>query len=351
MYDIQLIGVSKTYTGSNEAAVKELSLNVERGSIVTLLGPSGCGKTTTLRLIAGFERANKGQIILAGKTVSDKNTWIPAEKRGIGMVFQDYALFPHLNVFDNIAFGYRESDKVKRVLEVLDLVGLNGYEKRYIHELSGGQQQRVALARALARRPAVVLLDEPFSNLDADLRVAMRLEVKRIIKEAGATAIFVSHDQKDALAISDQIVVMRKGIVQQIGTPREIYQYPENKFVASFVGQSNLIEGVIGNDLNTVVTSLGTIPCQHTHCLCEGEEVCISIRPDSLEMDENGHIEGTVIQFTYTGEAIDAVIALDQSDGTSQKLLVHIHPEENIKIGDHLRFKILPNFVAVVKNE
>ncbi|SES95190.1 iron(III) transport system ATP-binding protein [Natronincola peptidivorans] len=351
MYDIQLKTVSKTYLGTNEPAVKNLSLNVEKGSIITLLGPSGCGKSTTLRLIAGFERAEGGSISLAGKIVSDENTWVPPEKRGVGMVFQDYALFPHLNVFDNIGFGYKEKDRKSRVMEVLELVNLKGFEKRYPYELSGGQQQRVALARALARRPVVVLLDEPFSNLDADLRVTMRVEVKRILKEAGATAIFVSHDQKDALAISDVIAVMKDGVLEQIGTPREIYRYPENKFVASFIGQSNIIKGKISDDgLSVFTNTLGSVSCNHSHCMCAGEEVCISIRPDSIIKDANGHMEGRVKEFTYTGETIDAVITIT-SAGEEVDLLMHIHPEENIKTGEIIRFKLLPNFVAVVKNE
>ncbi|ABR50698.1 ABC transporter related [Alkaliphilus metalliredigens QYMF] len=351
MHDIEIKSVTKTYIGTKEAAVKELSLVVEKGSIVTLLGPSGCGKSTTLRLIAGFERADSGSISLAGKTVSDSNTWIPPEKRGIGMVFQDYALFPHLNVFDNVGFGYKEKDRKSRVMEVLELVNLKGYEQRYPYELSGGQQQRVALARALTRRPVVVLLDEPFSNLDADLRVSMRIEVKRIIKEAGATAIFVSHDQKDALAISDQIVVMKDGIVQQIGTPREIYQYPENRFVASFVGQSNILEGTIDQDGQSIMTNLGTVPCAHSHCRCAGEKVCISIRPDSLQVDASGHIKGQVKTYTYTGESIDAVVSIIDEGGISQDMIVNLHPDQQINIGDEVRFRVLPNCVSVVKND
>lgn len=351
MFDIEIKSVTKTYLGSDEPAVKNLCLAVEKGSIITLLGPSGCGKSTTLRLIAGFERADEGSIALAGKVVSDSNTWIPPERRGVGMVFQDYALFPHLSVFDNIGFNYKANDRKERVKEVIELVNLTGFEKRYPHELSGGQQQRVALARALARRPVVVLLDEPFSNLDADLRVQMRLEVRRIIKEAGATAVFVSHDQKDALAISDRIVVMKDGVVQQNGTPREIYQFPENKFIATFVGQSNIIEGNIGEDGNSVNTDLGVMPCNHTHNLAPGEKVYISIRPDSLEMDPEGHIEGRIKLSTYTGEAIDAMVEVTLANGDKQDLLVHIHPEEVVKTGDLVRFKVLPDFVAVVKHD
>lgn len=351
MFDIELKSVSKTYLGSEQSAVEKIHLSVKRGSITTLLGPSGCGKTTTLRLIAGFERPDQGTIMIAGKVVSDDNTWVPPEKRGVGMVFQDYALFPHLNVFNNIGFNYRERDRKERVNEVLQLVGLKGYEKRFVHELSGGQQQRVALARALAKKPSVVLLDEPFSNLDADLRICMRVEVKRIIKEAGATAIFVSHDQKDALSISDEIVVMKDGFIQQVGTPREIYQYPENKFVASFVGQSNILAGIIGQDGQSVLTSLGTIPCNHTHGLIPGESASISIRPDSLERDEFGNIEGTVLMSTYSGETIDAVISVKIDGNKNQSLMVHIHPEEEVQIGETIKFKVLPNFVAVVRND
>lgn len=352
MLDIELKNIQKTYLGCKKPAVENLSLEVEKGSIVTLLGPSGCGKTTTLRLIAGFERADSGTITLAGNIVSGEKTWIPPEKRGIGMVFQDYALFPHLNVYDNVGFGYKEKDKLQRVMEVLELVNLAGYEKRYVHELSGGQQQRVALARALARRPAVVLLDEPFSNLDADLRINMRIEVKRIIKEAGATAIFVSHDQKDALAISDRIVVMKEGLIQQIGTPKEVYQYPKNKFTASFIGQSNIIEGEIGADGISVMTrTLGNVRCRQPHCMCAGEAVSISIRPDALKINKEGDIQGRVTQCTYTGEAIDTVIKVQALSGEEQDLLVCLHPEENIKIGDSIRFDILSSLVAVVKND
>lgn len=350
MYDIELIGVSKFYAGAKEPAICNLSLGVEKGSIITLLGPSGCGKTTTLRLIAGFERAGRGTIALGGKVVSSENTWIPPEKRGVGMVFQDYALFPHLNVFDNVGFGYKNWDRSERVKEVLELVNLKGYERRFPHELSGGQQQRVALARALTRRPVVVLLDEPFSNLDADLRNHMRTEIKRIIKEAGTTAVFVSHDQKDALAISDRIVVMNNGIIQQNGTPRDIYQFPANKFVATFVGNTNILEGTIGADAQSVDTVIGNIPCTHTHDLGPGEKVYISVRPDSLELDEKGQIQGRMKQYTYTGEAIDAIIEVELPGG-SHDLLVHIHPEEMFKVGDMLKFTVLPNFVAVLRRD
>lgn len=350
MYDIELRSVKKTYAGSPQPAVNNITLSLEQGSIVTLLGPSGCGKTTTLRLIAGFERADSGTITLAGHTVSDHSVFVPPEKRGVGMVFQDYALFPHLTVFDNIGFGYRDKDRRERIADVLEMVNLTGYEKRFPHELSGGQQQRVALARALARRPVVVLLDEPFSNLDADLRMQMRAEVRKIIKEANATAVFVSHDQKDALAISDRVIVMKDGTVQQDGTPREIYQFPENIFIANFVGQTNIIQGKIASDGVSVETKLGKIPCRHTHGMGPGASVHISIRAESLEMESEGPIAGRIKSSTYTGSTTDAFIEVKLADGTTTDLLVHIHPEIEVKPGDLTRFRVLPDFVAVIRH-
>lgn len=350
MFAIELHGLTKTYPGNREPAVKNLNLRLEQGSIVTLLGPSGCGKSTTLRLIAGFERAEAGSIAIAGIPVSDGNHWVPPEKRGVGMVFQDYALFPHLTVFDNVGFGYTGQDRRERVEEVIALVNLQGFEQRYPNELSGGQQQRVALARALTRRPVVVLLDEPFSNLDADLRVQMRMEVRRIIKEAGATAIFVSHDQKDALAISDRVIVMKDGSIEQDGTPREIYQFPETVFVATFVGQTNILQGVIGRDGRSVDTPLGNIPCRHTHDLPPGSEVHISVRAESLEMCDDGELEGQVKSTIYTGSTIDALIEVALPGGGAFELLVHFHPEEEIAEGDMARFKVLPDFVAVIRH-
>ncbi|WP_350343608.1 ABC transporter ATP-binding protein [Proteinivorax tanatarense] len=348
MNAIQLKSVSKTYLGTNKPAVNDINLSVKQGDIITLLGPSGCGKSTTLRLIAGFERTDSGSISLAENLVSDKSKWVPPENRGVGMVFQDFALFPHLDVFNNVGFGYKSKDRTKRVKEVLELVGLSELAKRYPHELSGGQQQRVALARALARRPVVVLLDEPFSSLDADLRVQMRLEVKRIIKEAGATAVLVSHDQKDALAISDRIVVIKDGVIQQNGTPREIYQNPANKFVANFVGETNILKGVVVEGEACVATSFGTIPCRNTPNIKAKEQVYVSIRPGSIKKDENGPFEGRVLDTIYTGQNIDAKIEVDLGNGTKQSLLMHFHPDEIVNDGDIVRFRVLPDFVAVV---
>jgi len=244
---LSLQGVTKQFSAKTFPAVDAVSLNLYRGDLLGFLGPSGCGKTTLLRLIAGFEKPQAGEIAIAGKPVAGGGRWVPPEKRGVGMVFQDYALFPHLTVADNIAFGLQNADRLspleanKRVAEALQLVGLRGFSKRYPHQLSGGQQQRVALARALAPRPALVLLDEPLSNLDVQVRLRLRQELREILKGAGTSAIFVTHDQEEALSISDWVAVMQQGQLEQFGTPEEIYREPASRFVAEFVTQANFI--------------------------------------------------------------------------------------------------------------
>ena len=234
---LQLDGVSKWFGESQ--AVADVSLNLPQG-ILALLGSSGCGKTTLLRLIAGFEQPQTGSIQIAGREVTSNNCWIPPEQRRLGMVFQDYALFPHLTVAENVAFGLkrREKEAAKRLIE---LVGLTGLEKRYPYQLSGGQQQRVALARALAPQPPLVLLDEPLSNLDVQVRLRLREEIRDILKATGTSAVFVTHDQEEALAIADLVAVMSKGKLEQIGTPQEVYTQPSSRFVAEFVTGANFI--------------------------------------------------------------------------------------------------------------
>lgn len=244
---LQLEGVTKTFGTHQTPAVTEMSLTLQPGEILGVLGPSGCGKTTLLRLIAGFEVPQSGKIAIAAYPVAGGGVWLPPEKRDIGIVFQDYALFPHLNVADNIAFGLRQKRLSKqtsigeRTREVLELVGLEGLQKRYPHELSGGQQQRVALARALAPQPSLILLDEPLSNLDVQVRLRLREEIRNILKASGISAIFVTHDQEEALSISDGVAVMRQGRLEQLGTPEEIYRHPKTRFVAEFVTQANFI--------------------------------------------------------------------------------------------------------------
>ena len=245
---VRLDHISKIYqdpkTGKDFYAVKDTSLTIEPGSFVTLLGPSGCGKTTTLRMIAGFESPDEGEIYLGDEPI---NALTP-NKRDTAMVFQSYALLPHYNVFDNVAYGLKlrkvPKDEIReRVMHILDLVELTGMEGRMTNQLSGGQQQRVALARALVIEPSVLLFDEPLSNLDAKLRVSMRAEIRRIQQEVGITAIYVTHDQSEAMALSDQIIIMNKGVVAQIGTPQEIYYHPVSEFVADFIGEANFLRG------------------------------------------------------------------------------------------------------------
>ena len=245
---VRLEHISKIYqdpkTGKDFYAVKDNSLTIAPGEFVTLLGPSGCGKTTTLRMIAGFESPDEGEIYLGDEPI---NALTP-NKRDTAMVFQSYALLPHYNVFDNVAYGLKlrkvPKEEIKdRVMKILDLVELSGMEGRMTNHLSGGQQQRVALARALVIEPSVLLFDEPLSNLDAKLRVTMRTEIRRIQQEVGITAIYVTHDQSEAMALSDRIIIMRSGVVEQIGTPQEIYYHPVNEFVADFIGEANFLKG------------------------------------------------------------------------------------------------------------
>lgn len=247
--------LSKQFVSKNWA-VNQVSFDLTQGEILGLLGPSGCGKTTLLRIIAGFEQPSQGEVELSGRLITGINNLLPPEKRNTGMVFQDYALFPHLNVSDNLAFGLKtkkprpnRQEIRHRVAEVLNLVGLSGLEKRYPHELSGGQQQRVALARALAPQPALILLDEPLSNLDVQVRERLRHEIRRILKSTNTAAIFVTHDQEEAMAIADKIAVMKDGKIEQLDTPETIYAQPASKFVAEFVTQANFVSAVKNGDL------------------------------------------------------------------------------------------------------
>lgn len=251
---LRLDGVTKQFAQATTPAVANVTLTLLQGHLLGLLGPSGCGKTTLLRLIAGFERPEVGKVAIASRTVTGQGCWVPPEQRCLGMVFQDYALFPHLTVMENVAFGLqqlgrdgskkRTGDAVNRrqnAARLIALVGLKGLENRYPHELSGGQQQRVALARALAPQPALILLDEPLSNLDVQVRLRLREEVREILKATGTSGIFVTHDQEEALSIADQVAVMRQGRIEQIGTPEEIYSKPASRFVAKFVTQANFL--------------------------------------------------------------------------------------------------------------
>ena len=297
---VEVIGVSKQFDSADLPAIDDLSLRVYRGEALALLGPSGCGKTTTLRLIAGFETPDDGLIMINNKVVAGPKRWIAPEKRGLGVVFQEYALFPHYTVERNVAFGLHKincKQRTTRVGQVLDLVGLSDLKKRYPHELSGGQQQRVALARALAPKPLVVLLDEPFSNLDAELRVQMRSEVKRILQEANSTAIFVTHDQQEALAVGDRVAIMNQGHLEQVDTPERTFHTPATRFVADFLGLADFITGTTTRQ--GVNTELGLIEQATPGKI--GRQIEVMIRPHDVMLYPDANGLGEVIHSEFHG--------------------------------------------------
>ena len=306
---VRLEHISKIYqdpkTGKDFYAVKDTSLEITPGSFVTLLGPSGCGKTTTLRMIAGFESPDEGEIYLGGEAI---NALTP-NKRDTAMVFQSYALLPHYNIFDNVAYGLklRKMDKAtirEKVTRILKLVGLEGMEERMTNQLSGGQQQRVALARALVLEPGVLLFDEPLSNLDAKLRVTMRTEIRRIQQEAGITAIYVTHDQSEAMALSDQIIIMEKGVVAQIGTPQEIYYHPASEFVADFIGEANFLKGKLSDkngDCGTVMVEGHAVPVVGVADQADGKDCTLVLRPESAVLADSGILPCEVIVSCFMG--------------------------------------------------
>ena len=284
--------------------IRNVSFSIKRGDILALLGPSGCGKTTTLRLIAGFEELDSGYIEIDGRTVADDGFHLPPEKRRVGMVFQDYAIFPHLSVAKNVAFGLgRGADTATRTDQMLNMVGLAGQGEKMPHELSGGQQQRVALARALALDPAVVLLDEPFSNLDTALRQQVRREVKGLLKQNGATAVFVTHDQEEALFLGDQIAVMNEGVLEQLGTPEEIFHRPRTRFVAEFMGKTDFVPGQVNGQ--SIALALGHLLLPQTTSLPTGTAVSIAVRPDdvALAAAEGDEANGRILSRQFIGIA------------------------------------------------
>jgi iron(III) transport system ATP-binding protein len=350
---IVLEHVHKRFWPGPVEAVAGVSLEVREGEITTLLGPSGCGKTTTLRLIAGFEVPDEGTIRIGAQLVAGPRAWVPPERRGVGMVFQDYALFPHLTVGENVMFGLdrlprrQRRERAEAVLRSLDL---GGAFTRYPHELSGGQQQRVALARALAPEPLVVLMDEPFSNLDAHLRDQVRDEVVGILRRAGVTCVMVSHDQRDALAISDQVAVMNRGRVEQVGPPREIYKHPESVFVATFVGRTNLLQGVVQNENGCVLTDFGSFCRVDRLGFPHGAAVMVSVRPDGFEPCEEGYLRGRILTTVYTGAHVEAEVAIPSAHGGTRKLVVHLPPSRPYEVGEELALRLVPEFASVVRN-
>jgi iron(III) transport system ATP-binding protein len=305
LLDLQQISYSFGPPGVQAPVVQRLSLQLEKGNIGCLLGPSGCGKTTVLRCIAGFEAVSEGSIALQGATISSKDEHVAAEQRRIGMVFQDYALFPHLTVADNVGFGLQNvgrAARAARVNELLGTVGLTGQGGRFPHELSGGQQQRVALARALAPRPQLLLMDEPFSNLDVDLRERLAMEVRSILRAEGATAILVTHDQNEAFAIADHIGVMYDGKIQQWDTPYNLYHRPANRFVADFIGQGVFLPGRVQND-GRIEIELGMLPepKKPLKSLPAGQEVDVLMRPDDVAHDDASALKAQVVAKAFRG--------------------------------------------------
>lgn len=334
---LKVDNVSAGYDDQN--VVSGLSFHVNQGEIVSLLGASGCGKTTVLRAIAGFEPVRQGSIEIAGNRVSSPGQVVSPEHRSIGMVFQDYALFPHLNIADNIAFGLRKlasSDRRYKVNNLLSAVGLPGLGNRYPHELSGGQQQRVALARALAPTPSLLLMDEPFSNLDVELRERLSLEVRDILKAQGITAILVTHDQHEAFAVCDKVGVLNEGSIEQWDTPYNLYHEPQSRFVADFIGQGEFIGGTIKQP-SQFETEFGTLVSDR--CDCEnavGREVDILLRPDDLIPDDQGDIRATIVERAFKGAEIMYTLQTDR--GT--RLLSLFPSHRNHTPGEQVRVRI-----------
>ena len=316
MSEVRIEHVFKRF--GSVTAVNDFNLVVKDGEFVSILGPSGCGKTTTLRMIAGFERATEGEIYIGEQCVSSsiKGSFAPPEKRDIGMVFQSYAVWPHMTVAENVGYPLKiqkvdKTERERRVQEMLELVHLGEYGKRYPNQLSGGQQQRVALARALVAEPGLLLLDEPLSNLDAKLRESMRFEILEIQKKTGITVVYVTHDQGEAMAMSDRVVVMSMGVVQQIGAPHEIYTQPANKMVADFLGLVNFMEGGAKGD--RVFLKGSNISFPNTSKVTG--EATIAVRPENITMSlDGGQIEGQLTHRFYLGDAVDYRVKVGDHD-------------------------------------
>lgn len=314
----------------DETAVDSVSLTVEEGELVTLLGPSGCGKTTMLRMIAGLEEPTAGRISLGGTTVADHDRYVTPENRDVGLVFQDFALFPHLTVAENITFGvsdWPDERRETRLAELLDLVDLEAHREKFPEALSGGQRQRVALARSLAPEPDILLLDEPFSNLDVRLRLDMREEVRRILKEAAVTTISVTHDQEEALSISDRVVIMNEGNLEQAGKPEVVFENPESRFVASFLGRASFVPGrVCGDRVETSLGMLGTEQLNGPVSAYDGAEIDLLVRPHDLEAipSNEANADGRIVHRQYNGP--NFIYRVELSTGTTVRCL-HNHVE------------------------
>ncbi len=338
---IELKNVTKSFDG--EVVLDDICLDIYDNEFLTLLGPSGCGKTTTLRLIGGFETAGKGDILFMGERIND----VPPHKRNVNTVFQRYALFPHLNVFENVAFALRErrvpkAEIEEKVREMLALVALTGFEKRSVTSLSGGQQQRVAIARALISRPKVLLLDEPLAALDLKLRKDMQQELKKIQKATGITFVYVTHDQEEALSMSDTVVVMSEGRIQQIGTPIDIYNEPTNAFVADFIGESNILDGVMLRDRRVSFSG------QSFDCVDAGfgekEPVDVVVRPEDVDIvpEDKGQLKGVVTSVTFLGVHYEIIV-----DIGGFKWM--IQTTDFVDVDEHIGLYIEPDAIHIMK--
>ena len=337
---VTLQNLSKIYTdrgtgGKKFAAVDDISLTIEPGEFVTLLGPSGCGKTTTLRMIAGFDKPSGGDILLDGKSIKN----LPPNKRNTAMVFQTYALFPNYNVYDNIAYGLRikglANDIVaQKVASILKMIGLTGLENRHTNELSGGQQQRIALARALVMEPDVLLFDEPLSNLDAKLRIQMRTEIRKIQRTVGITAIYVTHDQAEAMSMSDKIVILNNGKIEQVGNPREIYYHPNSEFTANFIGTANILRATVQSVSEDGTVSvvlygkqLDRVPTHKRYP--PGDTCTLIVRPEACSVCDSGTFEADVTVSMFMGE-----YQLYELNIAGQNFIVHENNPKNKNIKD-----------------
>ena len=338
---IQLENVSVAFDG--EKVLDNLSLSIKDKEFVTLLGPSGCGKTRTLRIIAGFIEPDSGNLYFDGKRIND----IPPYKRQVNTVFQRYALFPHLNVFENIAFGLRlkkmpDAEIRKKVFDMLELVNLKGYASRKVGNLSGGQQQRVAIARALVNNPRVLLLDEPLAALDLKLRKDMQNELKRIQKQSNITFVYVTHDQEEALSMSDTVVVMDEGVIQQIGTPLDIYNEPANAFVADFIGESNILDGVMLEDYSVLVAG-HKYTCSDKG-FAKNEPVDVVIRPEDIKVvaSDQSHLSGTVTNVVFKGVHYEIIVDIKNFKWLIQTTEFH-------GVGENIGIELAPDLIHVMK--
>ena len=338
---IRLVNCRMDFGG--ETVLDSINIYFNNSEFLTLLGPSGCGKTTTLRIIGGFLQPTSGDVLVDGVRIND----VPPHKRRVNTVFQKYALFPHLNVFENVAFGLRiakvpQKEIEQRVTEMLEIVSLKGFEKRKPDQLSGGQQQRVAIARALVNRPEVLLLDEPLGALDLRLRKDMQNELKRIQQQLGITFIYVTHDQEEALAMSDTVVVMDKGRIQQIGTPEDIYNEPKNAFVADFIGESNILDGIMRADY--VVEFFGRKFRCLDHGFAKDEPVDVVIRPEDVDIvpPDSGHLCGTVTSVTFKGVHYDTIVDFKGFKWLIQTTDLH-------RPGEYIGIRLTPNDIHVMK--